>query len=80
MVLSILPPVLSHILQSVWGLYYAGRRGKEDLSKAWGVFGTGLEQRVSFSFLGQVCDADRFKHSAARGRGSDSLFCSLQPW
>lgn len=79
MVLSILPPVLSHILQTKC-LYYAGRRGKEDLSKAWGVFGTGLEQRVSFSFLGQVCDADRFKPSAARGRASDSLFCSLKPW
>lgn len=38
-------------------------------------FGAGLEQRVSFNFLRQLCDADRFKPSAARGRASDSLSC-----
>lgn len=45
------------------------------MSKAWGAFGAGLEQRVSFNFLGQLCDADRFKPSAAIGRNSDSLLC-----
>lgn len=68
--------------QSIWGLYYAGGREKEHLSKAWGAFGAGFEQRVSFSSLRQLCDADRFKPSAARGRASDSLFChdlSAQP-
>lgn len=46
-----------------------------ELSKAVGALGAGLEQRVSFNFLGQLCDVNRLEASAATDRVSDSLFC-----
>lgn len=80
--LSILPPVLSHTLQiKCLGFVLCRWKGKGGFEQGMD-FGAGLEQRVSFNFLRQLCDADRFKPSAARGRASDSLFChnlSAQP-
>ena len=52
--------------QTVWVLCFAHGRVEGDLSKAVGALGAGLEQRVSFNFLGQLCDANGLQASAAR--------------
>lgn len=61
--------------QTVWVLCFACGRVEVDLSNAVGALGAGLKQRVTFNFLGQLCDANRLEASAATDKVSDSLFC-----